>query len=100
MLSKAEALSELAEMGSHAIVSIEWAQKIGAPFGVTFVPVDYRRDPNNPKGPMSDVDGASDTHVIAARICDALGIERRSFFGRGSQFRSDVEQAREAVTDA
>ena len=94
--SRFEALKELEQMGSHKIVAIAWANKVGAPFGLKFKETHFT--PNgDPKGPVNTCDGV-DVHLIAALIADKVGAKGPQFFGRGTQFRSDIEAARKAIS--
>lgn len=98
-LTKAEALDELWKIGSHTMITVEHANRIGQPFGLTFEAVDFKYDPRDPKGPLEDFTGV-DVHHMAAWICDRLGLdERPRYNGRGSQFRSDLELAMKVVKE-
>jgi hypothetical protein len=83
-------------MGSHMIVSGEWANKVGEPFGVTFEECEWKHDPNNYKGPLADCAGV-DVHKIARNIKTSVGAQSISFMGRGSQFRADVTAVQKVV---
>lgn len=91
------ALDMLSEIGSHMIITVEKANEIGEPFGIVFKGVNFRHDPRNPKGPLSDVDNGVSTFAIADRIASTLKTSGESYFGRGSQFRADVEACYKVV---
>ena len=101
-LTQVEALCELQDIGSHKIITKEAADKIGEPFGISFITQRFVQtaSSNLPgyKGPITNgpvpwTDGVS-TFYIAEAITLTLGVrERESFIGRGFQFQSDIRAA-------
>lgn len=90
-LTKVEAIERLWNIGSHKIIDSYQANKIGKPFGLEFGPTVYKHDPRNYKSATKDYMGVS-VFEIASRIADeTIGSGRPSFFGRGTQFRTDLE---------
>ena len=99
MYTKEQALHELAEMGSHSIVSGEWANSIGEPFGITFEERHF--EPNgDPKGPLNVCDGV-DVHLISSLINLKVGGEDQGrYTGRGTRFRAEIAAALEAIKNS
>ena len=107
-----EALQELRESSGHSIMTEEWGQKVASAFR-TKAPVDtFKPSKTDPKGVMpnwneelnngkGDWDWTSFTGVYALdlsqRIVQHLGLEVRQFFGRGTQYRTNVEKIAEYV---
>lgn len=95
MLTQKEAIKKIADMGSHVIVSPDFAAAVGEPFGLQFETEHFEPD-GDPKGPMNVCDGV-DIHWIASSIADKLGLVRRSYFGRGKQFWANIEVIQKTI---
>lgn len=97
MLTKLQALEELGKWHTHEIVTTEFANKLGKPFGIVFETIEFKFDPEDWKGPSNDCAGV-DIFSITSRIADVMGCrDRRQFLGRGSQAREDLKLSLEAV---
>lgn len=107
-----EAVQELSESSGHSIMTEEWGQKIASAFGVDTPIYTFQPQKTDPKGVMpnwneelkngeGDWDYTPFTGVYALnlvqRIVRRLGLEGHGFFGRGSQYRADLEKVTEYV---
>ncbi len=96
MNAKEKAVKKLQDVGSHAIVSVEFANKIGKPFGIVFAGTTFANPSGNPTGVLHDCYGV-DVHYMAERINQAVDGERQNYLGRGMQFRANLEAALAAI---
>lgn len=107
-----EAVQELRESSGHSIMTEEWGQKVASAFGVEAPVHTFKPSKTDPKGVMpnwneelkngeGDWDYTPFTGVYAlsllSNIVRHLGLETRGFFGRGSQYRADLEKVTEYV---
>jgi len=107
-----EALQELRESSGHSIMTEEWGQKIASAFGVDTPISMFQPQKTEPKGVMpnwneelnngeGDWDYTPFTGVYAlsllSNIVRHLGLETEGFFGRGTQYRADLEKVTEYV---
>ena len=107
-----EAVQELRESSGHSIMTEEWGQRVASAFGVDNPISTFQPSETDPKGVMpnwneelNNGEGGLDytpfTGVYAlsllSNIVRHLGIETRGFFGRGTQYRADLEKVTEYV---
>ena len=97
---KLDAVKRLSKIGSHAIIAFETANEIGKPFGIEYQgDTEFKAD-GNPKGVIADCKGI-DIHGLASAIVSSVidtdevrdVVKRGSFFGRGTQFRDDIQKS-------
>jgi hypothetical protein len=110
--TKLEAIQEMVEIGSHSILlegSEQLVNDICEPFGITPRWSTFRPDKSNPKGAQPNWDEANgcfdwtpfkgvDCHSLASLINQACGGNGSRSLGRGSAFRQDLSNAKEALT--
>ena len=106
------AVSELENSNGHSIMSEEWGQTIADAFGVrnpieTFTP--QNKDPKgvlpNWNDELNNGMGGLDytpftgvyTLTLSRKVVRKLKLEVRDYFGRGTQYREDIEKIREYV---
>jgi hypothetical protein len=75
----------------HVFLSVEGAQYFARPFGLEPRVYAVEASPNEPKG-LTLADGATSAvgigaHELACQICEHVGVEYATSFGRGSQLR-------------
>ena len=107
-----EAVQELRESSGHSIMTEEWGQKVASAFGVDNPIGTFKPQRTDPKGVMpnwneelkngeGDWDYTPFTGVYAlsllSNIVRHLGLETEGFFGRGTQYRADLEKVTEYV---
>ena len=107
-----EAVQELRESSGHSIMTEEWGQKIASAFGVDTPISMFQPQKTEPKGVMpnwneelnngeGDWDYTPFTGVYAlsllSNIVRHLGLETKGFFGRGTQYRVDLENVSQYV---
>lgn len=94
--AKLQAISDMYDVGSHAIVSGAFANQCGEPFGLTFKERKFTNPDRDPRGVIADCRGV-DIHFIADSIREVTGGEYQPYSGRGTQFRANLAEARRMI---
>ena len=87
MKTEIEIVKEFEQM-SHCLLKVEFAQKVAGIFGMDCTElIDIYETSSEPKGYHGPTGEGVAAFQLSTWICDKLGLEYTSYFGRGTQHR-------------